>query len=130
MVNGMHTGTAVRSANCIVAIRSICKSKRSYIVIKLETNPLNTSYSWKEVSQPLIWTVASEHRLMVSLVNGYQDEVPLLDREPGLELDVPMSERAMVMVKVEGWIPVDVKPIIVDSIETPNRCSLSIALGG
>lgn len=66
----------------------------------------------------------------LGLVNGDQDEVPLLDREPGLELDVPMSERAMVMVRVEGWIPVDVKPIIIDSIETLNRCSLSIAPDG
>lgn len=67
--------------------------------------------------------------MMVSLVNGDQDEVPLLDREPGLELDIPMSERAMVMVKVEDWIPVDVKPIIINSTETPSRDSLSIALG-
>lgn len=66
----------------------------------------------------------------LGLVNGDQDEVPLLDREPGLELDVPMSERAMVMVRVEGWIPVDVKPIIIDSIKTLNRCSLSIAPDG
>lgn len=79
----------------------------------------------------LIWKVANKHRLMrTSLVNSDQDEVPLLDRDPGPELDVPMSERAMVMVRVEGWIPVDVKPVIIDSIETPNHCSLSIALSG
>lgn len=62
----------------------------------------------------------------MNLDNGEQDEVPLLDREPGFELDLPMSERAMVMVRVENWVPVDVKPVAVRSIEAPDRRSLSV----
>lgn len=61
--------------------------------------------------------VSGEQELTIMrLDESDQEDVPLLDREPGFELDVPMPERAMVMVRVEGWVPVDVKPAIVDGI--------------
>lgn len=120
---------------------AICKLRRRYQAYmgeqeklygeKMGGNPFEYILFVEGGGELLTRTVANEHWLMgMNSDNGDQDEVPLLDRESEFELDVPMSERAMVMVRVEGWIPVDVKPIIVESIVAPNPHSLSITFGG